>query len=79
MNDAERAILLIFRRFDVGRDQMLQFSSFTSALDDFGLTMAQFHQGMESLIQKECVEVKDQGPPGAYFLKVAGYEESLLA
>lgn len=77
MNNVERAILSIFREFDVGGGQMLQFPSFVSRLDDYEVTMPQFHEGMESLIQKGLVEQKNQGPPGAFFLTATGYEESL--
>lgn len=56
---------------------MLQFPSFLSRLDGYGVTTEQFNEGMDGLIEKGLVEQKNQGPPGAFFLTAAGYQESL--
>lgn len=65
MTSAERAILGMFRQYDVGPNQMLCFNS---KLGD------KYQKAMRVLLDKGLV-VKDR-PKHAYSLTLAGYEAS---
>jgi len=63
MTDAERAILKVFRQYDVSPNQMLCFD---------GKVIKRFQSGVRSLIDKGWI-AKDR-PKDAYYLTPAGHE-----